>query len=55
MSGYACFICPICGKEWRGSCKKNTLFVFSRCFCEETNQEHQKGLDRFGINAIYAR
>jgi hypothetical protein len=55
MSGYTRFTCPICQKEWRASCERDTLFVFSHCSCEETNQEHQKGLDRFGIKAIYAR
>lgn len=50
------FYCKMCGARWDilGN-EINFEYVDFGCECEDTIREYQKGLDIFGLKAIYAR
>ena len=55
MTGVFSYICELCGNHW--DCATNEIdlvYVASFCDCEITRSEFQKGLDMFGLTAVYA-
>lgn len=54
MTGYATFICPICGKEWRLGGNLDFTYVFSYCLCKETIEEFRKADKLCSITTVYA-
>jgi|GEM_PF-5374180 len=55
MTGVFSYICELCETHW--DCATNEIdlvYVASFCDCEITRSEFQKGLDMFGLTAVYA-